>query len=95
MATTPTLDWRNALTKAQLRDSAWEAVKARAELRLATLMKDLCSTNIKRKTEQVIRGRIAELNELLALETAPAPVRRRGSTLRDAATPDEGDDETP
>lgn len=84
-----TPDWKNTLTKAQLRESAWDSIKARAELRRADLMTQLCDLTLDRDTEQVIRGRISELNKLLALATAPAAAPRRGSVLRTASTSDE------
>jgi hypothetical protein len=88
MANKASFSWDGTLSKAQQRDSAWEAIKARAELRLTQLLTELCSTKITHETSQVLRGRIAELHGLLALERAPATPQRRGDRLH-AASEDE------
>lgn len=69
------------LIKADLRTDTWSRVKADVEGEKAKLMKENCSTKLSHDQTQAIRGRIAECNRLLALETSLTTVPRQGDSL--------------
>lgn len=61
-----------SLSRTEAQSEAWAVVKAHAQERLDKLMRDLCSTVMSYETTQVVRGRVAELHELLKLELPPS-----------------------
>lgn len=66
------------LTPAQAIDHAWSrAIKPQLRLRLSDLRTALESTTCTPESTASLRGRIALLKELLALETDPAKARRQ------------------
>lgn len=80
------------LRRADLDTDTWARVKADVQAQLVLHMKNLCSTQLSFDDTQAIRGRIAECNRLLALETAPEVVSRRGfAVIPRGATSPEGD----